>query len=54
MGGLAGLGEDLVLLSVLPGSGRIGTAQRLGFGLMGSGLVRPAGAGGAAGMMGAP
>lgn len=45
MGGLDGLGEDLVLLSVLPGTGRIGTAQRLGFGLMGSELVRLAAAG---------
>ena len=33
--GLDWLGEDLVLLSVSPADGRISTAQRIGFGLMG-------------------
>jgi hypothetical protein len=39
------LGEDLVLLSIKPDAGRIGTADRIGFGLMGSELVRLAVAG---------
>jgi Golgi phosphoprotein 3 (GPP34) len=34
------LGEDLTLLSVKPDTGRIGTSQRIAFGLMGSELVR--------------
>ena len=34
------LGEDLVLLSLDPGSGRVRTAQKIGYGLMGSELVR--------------
>jgi hypothetical protein len=38
--GLDRLGEDLVLLSVSPADGRICTAQWIGFGLMGSKLVR--------------
>jgi hypothetical protein len=42
---LDSLGEDLVLLSVTPDAGRIATAQRIGFGLMGSELVRLAAAG---------
>jgi hypothetical protein len=42
---LDSLGEDLVLLSVTPDAGRIGTAQRIGFGLMGSELVRLAAGG---------
>jgi hypothetical protein len=42
---LDSLGEDLVLLSITPDAGRIGTAQRIGFGLMGSELVRLAAAG---------
>ena len=42
---LDSLGEDLVLLSVTPDAGWIGTAQRIGFGLMGSELVRLAAAG---------
>jgi Golgi phosphoprotein 3 (GPP34) len=43
--GLDWLGEDLVLLSVSPADGRISTAQRIGFGLMGSELVRLAASG---------
>jgi len=43
--GLDWLGEDLVLLSVSPGDGRIATAQRIGFGLRGSELVRLAASG---------
>jgi hypothetical protein len=43
--GLDGLGEDLVLLSVSPADGRISTRQRIGFGLMGSELVRLAASG---------
>ena len=43
------LGEDLVLLSIRPGKARIGNADKIDFGLMGSELVRPAGAPGAAG-----
>lgn len=39
------LGEDLVLLSVKPDTGKIATAQRIGYGLMGSELVRLAAAG---------
>ena len=39
------LGEDLALLSVSPADGRVTTAQKLGFGLMGSELVRLAAAG---------
>jgi Golgi phosphoprotein 3 (GPP34) len=39
------LGEDLALLSVSPADGRVTTAQQLGFGLMGSELVRLAAAG---------
>jgi hypothetical protein len=42
---LDSLGEDLVLLSVTPDAGRIGTAHRIAFGLMGSELVRLADAG---------
>jgi hypothetical protein len=42
---LDSLGEDLVLLSVTPDAGRIATAERIGFGLMGSELVRLAAAG---------
>ncbi len=34
------LGEDLVLLSIEPGSGRVVTSQRIGYALMGSELVR--------------
>jgi hypothetical protein len=34
------LGEDLVLLSINPRSGRLGNATQLRFGLMGSELVR--------------
>jgi len=34
------LGDDLVLLSIRPDKGRIGNEERLGFGLMGSELVR--------------
>ena len=34
------LGEDLVLLSIRPDKGRIGNADKIGFGLMGSELVR--------------
>jgi len=43
-GSLDGLAEDLVLLSVSP-SGRLATAQRIDYGLMGSELVRLAAAG---------
>ena len=39
------LGEDLALLSVSPDDGRVTTAGRIGFGLMGSELVRLAAAG---------
>jgi hypothetical protein len=39
------LGEDLVLLSLGPGSGRVRTAQKIGYGLMGSELVRLAASG---------
>jgi hypothetical protein len=42
---LDSLGEDLVLLSVTPDAGRIATAERIGFGLMGSELVCLAAAG---------
>lgn len=45
MDALDSLGEDLVLLSVSPADGRVTTAQQLGFGLMGSELVRLAAAG---------
>jgi Golgi phosphoprotein 3 GPP34 len=45
MDALDSLGEDLVLLSVSPDDGRVTTAQQLGFGLMGSDLVRLAAAG---------
>lgn len=38
------LGDDLALLSVSPADGRVTTAQKLGFGLMGSELVRLAAA----------
>jgi hypothetical protein len=41
---LDSLGEDLVLLSVSP-DGKVTTAHQLGFGLMGSELVRLAAAG---------
>jgi hypothetical protein len=34
------LGDDLVLLSVSPNSGRIMTKQKIGYGLMGAELVR--------------
>jgi hypothetical protein len=37
---LRGLGEDLLLLSVRPSDGRIVTIARIGYGLMGSELVR--------------
>jgi hypothetical protein len=39
------LGEDLVLLSIGPDSGRVRTAQKIGYGLMGSELVRLAASG---------
>jgi hypothetical protein len=39
------LGDDLVLLSVNPGSGRITTMQKIGYGLMGAELVRLAASG---------
>jgi len=39
------LGEDLVLLSIRPEKGTVATSQRIGFGLMGSELVRLAAAG---------
>jgi hypothetical protein len=39
------LGEDLVLLSLSPDSGRVRTAQKIGYGLMGSELVRLAASG---------
>ena len=39
------LGEDLVLLSLGPDSGRVRTAQKIGYGLMGSELVRLAASG---------
>ena len=42
--GLATLGEDLLLLAIRP-NGTVGAASRLGFGLMGSELVRLAAAG---------
>jgi hypothetical protein len=45
MDALDSLGEDLALLSVSPDDGRVTTAQRIGFGLMGSELVRLAAAG---------
>jgi Golgi phosphoprotein 3 (GPP34) len=34
------LGDDLVLLSLNPGTGRVRTSQKIGYGLMGSELVR--------------
>lgn len=37
---LSGLGEDLLLLSVRPGDGRLMTASRINYGLMGSELIR--------------
>lgn len=39
------LGEDLVLMSLGPDSGRVRTAQKIGYGLMGSELVRLAASG---------
>jgi hypothetical protein len=39
------LGEDLVLLSIRPDKGSVMTGERIGFGLMGSELVRLAAAG---------
>jgi len=39
------LGEDLVLLSIRPDKGNVTTRERIGFGLMGSELVRLAAAG---------
>src|SRR5215472_3228633 len=39
------LGEDLVLLSIGADSGRVRTAQKIGYGLMGSELVRLAASG---------
>jgi Golgi phosphoprotein 3 (GPP34) len=45
MDALDSLGYDLVLLSLSPSDGKLTTAQRLGFGLMGSELVRLAAAG---------
>lgn len=39
------LGEDLVLLSVNPSKGTVATAERIGYGLMGSELVRLASTG---------
>jgi hypothetical protein len=39
------LGEDLVLLSIRPDKGTLTTGERIGFGLMGSELVRLAAAG---------
>jgi hypothetical protein len=39
------LGEDLVLLSIRPDKGTVTTGERIGFGLMGSELVRLAAAG---------
>ena len=39
------LGDDLVLLSLGPDSGRVRTAQKIGYGLMGSELVRLAASG---------
>jgi len=38
--GVDNLGEDLVLLSLNPASGRVMTAQKIAYGLMGSELVR--------------
>src|SRR5262245_15074544 len=38
--GLESLGEDLLLLSIRPDRGRIGNADKIDFGLMGSELVR--------------
>jgi hypothetical protein len=40
MSQLSTLGEDLLLLSIRPGDGRIATTSRIGFGLMGSELIR--------------
>jgi hypothetical protein len=45
MDALDSLGDDLVLLSLSPSDGKLTTAQRLGFALMGSELVRLAAAG---------
>src|SRR5262249_912962 len=45
IGGMDTLGEDLVLLSIRPEKGFVATIQRVGFGLMGSELVRLAAAG---------
>jgi hypothetical protein len=39
------LGDDLVLLSLNPRSGRVSTVRKIGYGLMGSELVRLAAAG---------
>jgi len=39
------LGDDLVLLSLNPGSGRVSTVRKIGYGLMGSELVRLAAGG---------
>jgi Golgi phosphoprotein 3 (GPP34) len=41
------LGDDLVLLSIRPDKGRLGNEERIGFGLMGSELVRLAARGSA-------
>jgi len=38
--GMESLGEDLLLLSIRPDRGRIGNADKIDFGLMGSELVR--------------
>lgn len=43
--GLSTLGEDLLLLSIRTGDGRIATSSRIGFGLMGSELIRLAASG---------
>jgi Golgi phosphoprotein 3 (GPP34) len=42
---LSTLGEDLLLLSIRPDNGKIATAQRIDYGLMGSELVRLAATG---------
>ncbi|MFI5068213.1 MAG: GPP34 family phosphoprotein, partial [Streptosporangiales bacterium] len=39
------LGEDLVLLAIRPGNGKIAARERLGYGLRGSELVRLAASG---------
>ena len=43
VGDMDSLGEDLMLLSIRPDNGRLGNADKIGFGLMGSELVRLAG-----------